>query len=53
MQIIKYMFQKHGDERGQLIALEENQDIPFEIKICINACNVIQSRLSFYLWTDY
>lgn len=26
------MFQKHGDERGQLIALEENQDIPFEIK---------------------
>lgn len=32
MQIIKYMFQKHGDERGQLIALEENQDIPFEIK---------------------
>ena len=32
MQVTKYVFQKHGDERGQLIALEENQDIPFEIK---------------------
>ena len=32
MQIVKYMFQQHGDERGQLVALEENRDIPFEIK---------------------
>lgn len=32
MQVIKYIFQQHGDERGQLIALEENKDIPFEIK---------------------
>lgn len=32
MQVIKYMFQPHGDERGQLIALEEYKDIPFEIK---------------------
>ena len=32
MQIIKYMFQQHGDERGQLVALEECRDIPFEIK---------------------
>lgn len=32
MQIVKYMFQQHGDERGQLVALEENKDIPFEIK---------------------
>lgn len=32
MQILKYMFQQHGDERGQLIALEEQRDIPFEIK---------------------
>ena len=32
MQIIKYVFQQHGDERGQLVALEENKDIPFEIK---------------------
>lgn len=25
-------FQKHGDERGMLIALEENEEIPFNIK---------------------
>lgn len=32
MQVIKYAFQQHGDERGQLVALEELKDIPFEIK---------------------
>lgn len=32
MQVIKYAFQQHGDRRGQLIALEEYRDIPFEIK---------------------
>lgn len=32
MQVIKYAFQQHGDERGQLVALEEFRDIPFEIK---------------------
>lgn len=32
MQIVKYQFQQHGDERGQLVALEEFNDIPFEIK---------------------
>lgn len=32
MQIVKYQFQQHGDERGQLVALEEFKDIPFEIK---------------------
>lgn len=32
MQVIKYMFQPHGDERGQLISLEEGNDIPFSIK---------------------
>ena len=32
MQVVKYVFQPHGDERGQLIALEELKDIPFEIK---------------------
>lgn len=26
------MFQPHGDDRGQLIALEEYKDIPFHIK---------------------
>lgn len=32
MQIMKYVFQQHGDERGQLVALEGYKDIPFEIK---------------------
>lgn len=32
MQVVKYMFQPHGDERGQLIAIEEQKDIPFAIK---------------------
>lgn len=32
MQVVKYMFQQHGDNRGMLVALEEFKDIPFEIK---------------------
>ena len=32
MQVIKYAFQQHGDERGMLVALEQYTDIPFEIK---------------------
>ncbi len=32
MEIIKYSFQPHGDERGQLIAAEIGKEIPFEIK---------------------
>ena len=32
MQVIKYAFQQHGDDRGMLVALEENKEIPFEIK---------------------
>lgn len=32
MQVVKYAFQQHGDERGMLVALEEFNDIPFEIK---------------------
>lgn len=32
MQVIKYVFQSRGDERGQLVALEEFKDIPFRIK---------------------
>ena len=32
MQVVKYVFQPHGDDRGQLIALEEYKDIPFSIK---------------------
>lgn len=32
MQIVKYVFQPHGDDRGMLVALEEFGDIPFRIK---------------------
>ncbi len=32
MQTVKYTFQPHGDDRGQLVALEEMKDIPFRIK---------------------
>lgn len=32
MHVIKYVFQQHGDKRGMLVALEEEKDIPFEIK---------------------
>lgn len=32
MQITKIQFQCHGDVRGMLVALEENKEIPFNIK---------------------
>lgn len=32
MQIKKVKFQKHGDDRGMLIAIEELKDIPFSVK---------------------
>ena len=32
MDIIKYTFPPHGDDRGQLVALEEFKNIPFDIK---------------------
>lgn len=32
MEVIKYAFQQHGDDRGQLVALEEGKEIPFEVK---------------------
>ena len=32
MQVVKYVFQPLGDERGMLVALEEYKDIPFEVK---------------------
>lgn len=32
MQITKYTFQTHGDNRGELVALEEYKEIPFKIK---------------------
>lgn len=32
MEIKKYAFNVHGDSRGQLVAIEQLKDIPFEIK---------------------
>ena len=32
MEIIKYTFNPHGDERGQLVAIEALKDLPFEFK---------------------
>ena len=32
MNIKMYNFQRHGDDRGMLVAIEEMKDIPFEIK---------------------
>ncbi len=32
MQVKKYTFQIHGDDRGQLVALEEDKEIPFKVK---------------------
>lgn len=37
MQIIKYTFQLHGDERGQLVALEEFNDISFRMSFLLCA----------------
>ncbi len=32
MDIKMFNFQRHGDDRGMLVAIEEMKDIPFEIK---------------------
>lgn len=32
MEVIKYILQPHGDQRGQLVALEECKNVPFVIK---------------------
>ena len=32
MQVVKYAFQRHGDDRGMLVALEEGKEIPFDVK---------------------
>jgi len=32
MEIKTYSFPPHGDDRGQLIAIEEQRDLPFDIK---------------------
>lgn len=42
IQTIKYTFQPHGDERGQLVSLEEYIDIPFRIKRVYYMYNTIE-----------
>ncbi len=32
MQVKKYTFAPHGDDRGQLVAIEQLRDLPFEIR---------------------
>lgn len=32
IEVVKFDFLEHGDERGQLVAIETNQDIPFSVK---------------------
>lgn len=32
MEVTKYVFQRHGDDRGMLVALEEGKEIPFDVK---------------------
>jgi dTDP-4-dehydrorhamnose 3,5-epimerase-like enzyme len=32
VQVVTYTFQPHGDDRGQLIALEEMSEVPFAIR---------------------
>lgn len=32
MEIIKYTFPPHGDDRGQLVAIEAMEDVPFPVR---------------------
>ncbi len=32
MKVIMYQFPPHGDDRGQLVAIEAMKDLPFEVK---------------------
>ena len=32
MEVKMYQFPPHGDDRGQLIAIEEGKDLPFDVK---------------------
>ena len=32
MEVKMYQFSPHGDDRGQLIAIEEGRDLPFDVK---------------------
>ncbi len=45
MQITKYLFQSHGDDRGQLVALEENNNVPFAIKRVYYMYNTVSNAV--------
>lgn len=42
MNIALLSFEEHGDDRGTLIALEQNKNIPFEIKRCYYMFDTVQ-----------
>lgn len=48
MQTKKFIFQSHGDDRGQLVAIEECKDIPFEIKRIYYIYNTLQGVIRGY-----
>lgn len=45
MRINKIAFQQHGDFRGQLVSLESNREIPFEIKRVYYAYDTIHEAV--------
>lgn len=46
MQLIQ--FQQHGDQRGMLVALEENKEIPFQIKRVYYMYHTVESARRGY-----
>lgn len=42
MQITMLEFEEHGDDRGTLVALEQERNIPFEIKRCYYMYDTVQ-----------
>ena len=53
MQVIKYVFQPHGDDRGQLVALEEFKDIPFKIKRVYYIYDTLKDVIVNGNWANY
>ena len=41
MEVRTFEFEEHGDERGVLISLEEQRNIPFEIRRCYFMYNLL------------
>ena len=49
MQILKYVFQQHGDERGQLVALEELKT--FLLRLNVFTICMIQAKVYIVVFT--